>query len=94
MANCCCRNCWRYGILFSVAGYGRAESRTGSLGQLVFDVLYSFCSRGLGLVVMDEDGLCGVSSAVMNDILAVSVFTGCGKEDERILTAMHPFLLK
>ena len=61
VGNCCWRNCRRCGILFSVAGYGRAEGQTGSLGQLVFDVLCRFCSGGLGLVVTDEDGLAGVS---------------------------------
>ena len=60
----------------------------------MFDVLCSFCSGGLGLVVTDKDGLGGVGSAVMDDILAVSLFIGCGKEDGRILTAMQPFLLK
>ena len=74
-------NCWRCGILFSVAGYGRANGQTGSLKQLVFDILCRFCSGGLGLVVMDEDSLGGVGSSVMDDILAVSVFVGCGKEE-------------
>ena len=87
-------NCWRCGILFSVAGYGRADAQTGSFKQLVFDILCSSCSGGLELVVTDEDGLGGVGSTVMDDILAVSVFIGCGKEDGRILTAMQSFLLK
>ena len=42
----------------------------------------------------DEDGLVDVSSAVTDEILAVSMFVGCGKEDGRILTAMQPFLVK
>ena len=90
---CSCRD-WDGGMTEynSVAGYGRAEGRTGSLTQVVFDVLCSFCSGGLGLVVADEDGLGGVGSTVMNDISAVSLFSGCGKDDGRILTAMQPFL--
>ena len=43
-------------------------------------------------MVTDEDGLGGVGSTVMDDISAVSLFSGCGKEDGRILTAMQPFL--
>ena len=69
----------RRGILSSVAGYGRVDGRTGSLGQLVFDVSYSFCSGWLGLVVTDEDGLGGLGVVVTDDILAMSVFIGCGK---------------
>ena len=76
----------------SVAGYSRAEGQTGSLAQVVFDILCSFCSVGLELVVTDEDGLGGVGSTVMDDISAVSLFSGRGKEDGRILTAMQPFL--
>ena len=45
-------------------------------------------------MVTDGDGLGDVSSAVTDEILAVSVFVGCGKEDGRILTAMQSFLLK
>ena len=45
-------------------------------------------------MVTDGDGLGDVSSAVTDEILAVSVFVGCGKEDGSILTAMQSFLLK
>ena len=40
---------------------------------------------------MDKDGLGGLWVVVTDDILAVSVFTECGKEEGRILTAMQPF---
>ena len=69
----------RCGVLSSVAGYGRVDGRTASLGQLVFDVSCSFRSGGLELVVTDEDDLGGLGVVVTDDILAVSVFIGCGK---------------
>ena len=67
-------------ILSSIAEYGRADSGTGSVGQFVFDGSCSFCSGGLGFVVTDEDGLGGLEFAITDDILAVSVFIGCGNE--------------
>ena len=45
-------------------------------------------------MVTDEDSLGGMDFTVIDDILAVSVFSGCGKEDGRILTAVQPFLIK
>ena len=37
----------------------RVDGRTASLGQLVFDVSFSFCSEWLGFMFMGEDGLGG-----------------------------------
>ena len=45
-------------------------------------------------MVTEKGGLGGVGSAVANEILVVSVFIGCGKEDVRILIVMQSFLLK
>ena len=49
----------------------------------------SFCSNGLGFVVTDEGGLGKLGFVLTDDILAVSVFIGCGYEDGRILTVMN-----
>ena len=84
----------RFGILSSVAGYGRVDDRSGSLRQLVFNVSCRFCSGELVLVVTDEDVLGGVGFVVIDDILLVSVFILCGMEDGRILTVAQSFLLK
>ena len=83
----------RWGIL-SVAGYGRPDGQTGSLGQFVLDVSCSFWSGRSRFVATDEDGLGGLGFAVRDYILAVPVFNGCGSKDGRIFTTMQPFLLK